>query len=164
MILLDQLTVLTSLEVQCRLQAPHFQKYLFPCTLFPPQLSPHANPSRQSNQVLPTPLESVVQSRTEYSRSSRPSKTVTKESSESLPRQATRPSLSLWPSPKSFVGTRPPRCVLPLPFIVVAVVVERLNVVAKRQSHAHVAVVISVRTCDSQSSSLIFSNLVARFQ
>ena len=66
----------------------------------------------------------------------------------------TRASLSLRPSPKSFAGTRPPRCILPSPFIVVAIVAER-------QSRARVAVVISVRMCDVHSLSLIFSNLVA---
>ena len=112
-----------------------------------------------------------MQSRTEYSRSSSPSEAVTKESSESLPRQATSASLLSHPSPKSFVGTRPPRCVLPLPFIVVAIVVkhvkvvaEPLNIVAERLSHARVAMVVSIRACDVQSSSLIFSNLVAEFQ
>ena len=96
---------------------------------------------------------------------------MTKESSESLPRRATHASLSLHPSPKSFAETRPPRCGLPSPFIVVAVVVERLNViaerlnvVAERQSRARVDVVISVRMYDVHSSSLIFSNLVAGFQ
>ena len=96
---------------------------------------------------------------------------MTKESSESLPRQATRASLSLRPSPKSFAVTCPPRCVLPSPFIVVAIVVEHMNVVAgrlngvaERLSHVRIAAVIFVRACDVQSSLLIFSDLVADFQ
>lgn len=85
--------------------------------------------------------------------------------------QATRAPLPSRPSPKSFMGTHPPRCVLPLPFIVVAIVIKGvnvfakcLNVVAELQSHAHITVVVSVRACDVQSLSLIFSNLVAEYQ
>ena len=96
---------------------------------------------------------------------------MTKESSDSLPRQATHASLLLCPSPKSFTGMHSPHCVLPLPFIVVAIVVEHvdvvakhLNVVAEHQSHARIAVVIFVRACDVQSSSLLLNNLVAEFQ
>ena len=109
-----------------------------------------------------------MQSMAEYSCSLRPSEAVIKESSESLSRQATRTSLSLRPSPRSFARTRPLRCVLPLPFIVVAIVVERINIVAEclhvvteRQSRARIAVVIFVCACDVHSSSLNFSKLVA---
>ena len=56
MVLVDLQSSLASLEVQYRLQVPHFQNYLFLCTLFPPQLTPHASPSCQANQALPPPL------------------------------------------------------------------------------------------------------------
>ena len=55
---------------------------------------------------------------------------MTKKSSESLLRRGTRTSSLPHPSLWSFLGTRLPCYVLPLPFIVVAIVVERLNIVA----------------------------------
>ena len=95
-----------------------------------------------------------------------------KESSESLLKQATLASLLLRPSLKSLMGMCPLHCILPSPFIVVVVVVvvverlnvvtEHLNVVAKRQSCACITIVIFVCVCNIHSSSLIFSNLVAR--
>ena len=93
-----------------------------------------------------------------------------KESSESFPRHATRVSLSLCPSPKSFARTCPLRCTLPSPVIVVAIVIERvnivterLNIVTERHSCVCIAVAISVRTYDVHNLSLIFSNLVVGF-
>ena len=61
----------------------------------------------------------------------------------------------------------PPRCILPPPFIIATIVVERVNVTAERlnavtehQRRARIAIVIFVRVCDVHSSSLLLNNLV----
>ena len=134
----------------------HEQCFLISC------LQRHS-PSVKSSEVLPAPPK-VQCSRGPAISLLEAFWAVAKESSESLLRRATHASSSPRPSPQVFEGTGPPLFVLPSPFIVVAVVVERLNAVSERQSRGRVSVVISVRVSDIHSSLLVFSNLVAGFQ
>lgn len=94
-----------------------------------------------------------------------------KECLESLLRKATHTSSTPRPPAYLFLGMHPPRCILPSPLIVVAIVVEhlnvlsrRLNIVAECQRHVCIALVISICIIGVHSALLILSDLVAGFQ
>lgn len=85
----------------------------------------------QSNQVLPIPLRVQCDVGPRNLTPRDLPKAITKQFLDSLPRKATRASLLLHSSLRSFTEMCPPCCVLPLPFIVITIVVKHLNIIAE---------------------------------